>query len=222
MPSCLVLDPVRSAELPLMEPASRLSQLGWRVVASHSLQALSAGLQFDLVLLHVGAELASGQRWMDVLRRCEPMPVLMLMDTPERLDKVLALELGADAVMLAPFDDDEVVARAQALARRLGADAGQPAEASLLRAWLRSAVDAGLWGLSASERLVLRALLDQPGRVMSRAELMSRTGLGAAGRHLNVVDLSVSRLRAKLEGSGIQGQGIRTLRGQGYVWAVAP
>jgi two-component system OmpR family response regulator len=79
-----------------------------------------------------------------------------------------------------------------------------------------------VWGLSASERLVLRALLDQPGRVMSRGELMARTGLSAAGRHLNVVDLSVSRLRAKLQGSGIQGQGIRTLRGQGYVWAVEP
>jgi len=174
------------------------------------------------VLLHVGAELAAGQRWMDVLRRCAPMPVLMLMDSADRFDKVLALELGADAVMLAPFDDDEVVARAQALARRLGADPAMPAEASLLRAWLRSAVDAGVWGLSASERLVLRALLDQPGRVMSRGELMARTGLSAAGRHLNVVDLSVSRLRAKLQGSGIQGQGIRTLRGQGYVWAVEP
>jgi DNA-binding response OmpR family regulator len=97
-----------------------------------------------------------------------------------------------------------------------------PAEPGLLRDWLRSAVDAGVWGLSASERMVLRVLLDQPGRVMSRAELMARTGLGAAGRHLNVVDLSVSRLRAKLEGCGVQGQGIRTLRGQGYVWAMEP
>ncbi len=218
-PDVLLLDLSADGNPALPDAAARLGRLGWRAVGSRNLHALAAGLCFDLVVLHGAQDWVAGRHWAATLRCCAPMPVLALLPSPDPMDKVRLLELGADAVMHLPCDTGELVARVQALSRRAGSDQALPTESSLLRAWLMSAEGAGAWGLSASERLVLHALLDQPGRVMSRAELLGRTGLGRAGRHLNVVDLAVSRLRLKLASGGVQGQGIQTMRGQGYVWA---
>lgn len=212
------------------DACERLRRLGWSVLRSCSPQAMAAGLRFDVVIVHAPRAAMQGGAWQRALAACGDVPALVLMEPPDPLERVIALELGAAVVLLAPHDAAEVVARVQALVRRApgasGASgptgpSGPPREAALLRDWLRQALEAGQWGLSASERLVLRALLDQPGRVMSRGELLQRTGLAQLGHQPNAVDLAVSRLRRKLPQWGLQAQGIQTLRGQGYVWAQA-
>ncbi len=199
----------------------RLQRLGWPVLRSRSPQAMAVGLRFHVVVVHAPRQAMQGGAWQRALAACGDVPALVLMDPPDPLERVIALELGAAAVVLAPHDAAEVVARVQALVRRAPGASAPPREAALLRDWLRQALEAGQWGLSASERLVLRALLDQPGRVMSRGDLLQRTGLAQLGHQPNVVDLAVSRLRRKLPQWGLQAQGIQTLRGQGYVWAQA-
>lgn len=203
------------------DTCGRLERLGWQVLQSASPQAMAAGLRFDVVIVHAPRAAMRGAAWQRALAACGDVPSLVLMDPPDALERVIALELGAAVVSLAPHDASEVVARVQTLVRRAPGLAGQPRESVLLRDWLRQALEAGQWGLSASERLVLRTLLDHPGRVMSRGELLQRTGLAQLGHQPNVVDLAVSRLRRKLPQWGLQTQGIQTLRGQGYVWAQA-
>ena len=219
MPCALLLDLGDTPDT-LNDVHERLSHLGWAVLRATGVDALSAGLRFDLVLLHLPRPVMRSAYWQTVLHACGTTPALLLMDPPDPMERLISLELGAAAAMLAPFDMSEVVAQAQAVWRRTPSAEHVPSEAALMRDWLRQAIEAGQWGLSACERLVLRALLDHPGRVMSRGELLHCTGLGHLGRQPNVVDLAVSRLRRKLPNVGVQAQGIRTLRGRGYVWAV--
>ena len=218
MPCCLLLDPLGAAD-DLIDPIEHLHQLGWHVLRASTPQALHAGLQFDCAWLYLPREAMMGTRWQTWLHALQTLPTLVMMDPPDPLERILALEMGADAVMLAPHLPSEAVARVQGLVRRSQTRLGAPQEADLLRDWLRSSVDSGQFSLSASERLVFKALLEEPDRVMSRAELLHRTGLGAQGRQPNVVDLAVSRLRQKLQGQGTWVDAIRTMRGRGYVWA---
>jgi two-component system, OmpR family, response regulator QseB len=171
---------------------------------------------YDLVLLDLGLP---GRGGLDVLREARrnrsPVPVLVLTARDAVADRVAGLDAGADDYLVKPFDLDELLARVRALVRRSRGRAEPVLEHGALRldpAAHEVTLDGAPVALSAREFALLEALLEHPGRPMSRARLEERLYGWSEGVESNAVEVHVHALRRKLGARWIQ-----TLRGVGYV-----
>ena len=138
--------------------------------------------------------------------------------------------MGADDYLPKPFNPRELLARIRAVLRRSGAEpADPPPQGSALRefeGWsldlakreLR-APDRTLVPLTAGEFDLLAAIVERPGRVLSRDQLLDLTRGRDASPYDRSVDVQISRLRRKLEADPKDPQMIKTVRGGGYVLA---
>lgn len=176
---------------------------------------------FDLVVLDLMLPGISGQ---DVCRKMRARqdftPILMLTALDAVDERVEGLRLGADDYLPKPFDFDELVARIEALGRRargFRTAARNPVlSCGALRFDTQSLVV--LAGelhveLTAKEREILKLLLLNPGRVISRERILNAVWSAQEDPLTNIVDVYIGRLRKKL---GDCGALIRTVRGSGY------
>jgi two-component system response regulator QseB len=196
-----------------------LRQKGWAVdwvrdgeLADEALR----GEPYDVVLLDLGLP---GRGGLEVLRamrrRGSSVPVLILTAQDAVSDRVTGLDAGADDYLVKPFDLDEVAARVRALHRRSGGRAGPRLELGALSmdpAAHEVTLDGVPVPLSAREFALLQALLERPGRPLSRAQLEERLYGWGEEVESNAVEVHVHALRKKLGAHWI-----RTLRGVGYV-----
>jgi two-component system OmpR family response regulator len=176
----------------------------------------------DLVVLDVMLPDMDGFTVTRKLReRGREMPVVFLTARDETADKVTGLTVGGDDYVTKPFSLEEVVARLRALMRRSGAH--QTATASLLvvgdlrldedsHEVIRDGVDISL---TATEFELLRFLMRNPRRVLSKAQILDRVWNYDFGGQANVVELYISYLRKKID-AGREPM-IHTMRGAGYV-----
>ncbi|MGB9671381.1 MAG: response regulator transcription factor [Halothiobacillaceae bacterium] len=148
-------------------------------------------------------------------------PILMLTARVEDHDKIVGLELGADDYVTKPFNPREVVARVRALLRRVQ---GEPATPRLLQAGAVTidldAHQAHVAGrpipLTPSEFGLLQVLAEQPGRALSRSQLIEK-GLGYDYEGLErTVDSHIKNLRRKIEEAGAAPDLVETVFGVGY------
>jgi two-component system phosphate regulon response regulator PhoB len=152
--------------------------------------------------------------------------ILMLTARGDEADRVLGLEVGADDYVVKPFSVREVVLRVRALCRRAGerraargsADAGRRltwGDLSIdpVRHRVYGAGGDAEIGLRPLEYKLISLLLEHPGRVYSRAELLQEVWGITAEINTRTVDTHVRRLREKL---GAQGEVIETVHGFGY------
>lgn len=196
------------------------------LLGGEALQRLQDG-DIDLVVLDVGLPDLGG---FEVCRRLRALPgaaaqvpVIFLTARNDELDRVLGLELGADDYMAKPFSPRELVARVRARLRR-AAPAQVPGETgwkahgafSIDREGRRIRYQDHALDLTRYEYAVLEALLQRPGAILSRAQLMDRGWDSAADSADRTVDTHVKTLRAKLRAAGASGEPIRTHRGLGY------
>jgi len=176
----------------------------------------------DLVLLDVGLPDLSGFDVCRELRGFSAVPVVFLTARNEEIDRVLGLELGADDYMAKPFSPRELVARVRARLRRhpaaAGAEAGwrQHGDFAIDREGRRIRYRDQLLPLTRYEYSLLAALLQRPGAILSRAQLMDRGWDSDADSADRTIDTHVKTLRAKLRAAGADGDPIRTHRGLGY------
>ncbi|MEP7090102.1 MAG: response regulator transcription factor [Nocardioidaceae bacterium] len=169
------------------------------------------------VVLDVGLPGIDGVEVCATLRdRGDWTPVLFVTARDDEVDRVLGLEIGADDYLTKPFSPRELVARVKAILRR---SAGPRARAVLTTGTVRLdlgsrvvSVDGTPVPLTTTEFNLLHALLLDPGRVQTRAELLSRAWGQADYGTSRTVDVHVAQLRAKL-GAGCT---IETVRGVGY------
>jgi two-component system catabolic regulation response regulator CreB len=177
----------------------------------------------DVVVLDVGLPDASGFDVCRELRGFSDVPVIFLTARNDEIDRVLGLELGADDYVTKPFSPRELVARVRARLRRAGAAPRPEAGAWLERGAF--AVDRDghrirfrdqALDLTRYEYALLDALLQRPGAILSRAQLMDRGWDSDADSADRTVDTHVKTLRAKLRAAGADPDPIRTHRGLGY------
>ena len=180
----------------------------------------------DLVLLDVMLPEMNGFDVCAALRDGgSTAPIIMLTAREEESDKVFGLEAGADDYITKPFSMRELLARVKANIRRRSLDAGTrgPAEKLLRRGELT--VDLGAMSVTKAGRPVdvtqkefdlLACLLAEPGRVYSREELMAKVWNYDYFGDMRTVDVTVRRLREKIEDDPGDPRYIRTKRGVGY------
>ena len=222
----VVDDEVNIAELITMA----LRYEGWEVSTAHTgTKAVAAAkeLRPDAVVLDMMLPDFDG---IEVLRRMRAVdasvPVLFLTARDAVEDRVAGLTAGGDDYVTKPFSLEEVVARLRALMRRSGAQ--QQATTSVLTVGdltldedSHEVVRAGTEiSLTATEFELLRFLMRNPRRVLSKAQILDRVWNYDFGGQANVVELYISYLRKKVD-VGHQPM-IHTMRGAGYVLKPAP
>ncbi len=176
----------------------------------------------DLVILDVGLPDASGFDVCRALRAASDVPVIFLTARESEIDRVLGLELGADDYVVKPFSPRELVARVRAQLRRRSPPAQTPWAVTgafeIDREGRRTRYRGQRLDLTRYEYGLLEALLERPGAVLSRAQLMDRVWSGALESGDRTVDTHVKTLRAKLRAVGGEPAeaAVRTHRGIGY------
>lgn len=181
----------------------------------------------DLVLLDAMLPGEDGFSICRRLRSSSTIPILMLTARSDDIDRIVGLELGADDYVTKPFNSRELLARIKGLLRRAnGASEVQPKTASLSFAgWTINLAQRQLTdpdgveiSMTTAEFDILWALCCNPGRVMTRDELLALTHAGAAGPVQRSVDVHVSRVRQKVEPNPKDPTFIKTVRLGGYLF----
>lgn len=201
----------------LTESAFAVSQAS-SVAEANSLLVKTA---FDLVIVDDGG---APDLWRTMTGH-GVAPILLLAESAGVIERILALELGADAVMTKPVHHRELVSTAKALIRRTRRVLESSTRASDGRAtWALDAETRRFTGpggkaasLSPNELALLRLFLDRPGAPVSAERAAGAVGENSAAARVNF-RVTLARLRRRLEQAGYPADAIRTVRGVGYVF----
>jgi two-component system response regulator BaeR len=177
--------------------------------------AAVAELRPDLLLLDVMLPGNDGMQILRELRVYSALPVIMLTARVEEIDRLLGLELGADDYVCKPFSPREVVARVRALLRRT--EGGVTANPFTIDADTQRILYHGApLPLTVSEYKLLRVLIEHPGRVYSRDQLLDAMHADFRDISDRTVDSHVRNVRRKLEDFAPGVQYIHSVYGAGY------
>ncbi len=176
----------------------------------------------DLILLDV---MLPGMDGFDVCRRVREksrVPILMLTARDEELDKVLGLEMGADDYITKPFGVRELMARVKAHLRRTTGDEEKSGEVirfgeyCILCDRYEVTKDGQEVDLTLREFELLKFLASQPGRIFTRENLLEQVWGYEYFGEVRTVDVTIRRLREKIEENPAEPRYIVTKRGVGY------
>ncbi|HUL10371.1 MAG TPA: response regulator [Candidatus Acidoferrum sp.] len=182
----------------------------------------------DLVVLDL---MLPGEDGLSICRRLRArgnVPILILTAKTDETERIVGLELGADDYVGKPFNPRELLARIRAILRRAGGAPAEPPRRRLafgsfvadLDARYLEAGDGVRVPLTSAEFDLLACLIDRPRRVLSRDQLLDWTRGRTADPLDRTIDVTVSRLRRKLEAvDPSAGDLITTVRNGGYLFA---
>ena len=179
---------------------------------------------FDLAVLDVGLPDIGGFALCRELRRIgaahgQDLPVIFLTAHDAEAERILGLEIGADDYVTKPFSPRELVARVRVVLRRGHGSGAVPASTHGFEHDIdghRIRYRGRLLDLTRYEYGLLAALLQRPGAVLSRSQLMDRVWGDALESGDRTIDTHVKTLRAKLRAVAPELDPIRTHRGLGY------
>lgn len=199
-----------------------LKREGFRVIAAHDgAQALEL---FDrhrpgFIILDLMLPRIDGISVCQRIRETSRVPILMLSAKVEEMDKVVGLQAGADDYVSKPFSPQELVARVRTILRRTGRPVARLTSGSLMIDVDRHEVfvDGREVQLTAIEFKLLRSLMESPGHVFTRDQLLATFhALDDTAVVDRAVDVHVGRLREKLGDDPARPRFIQTVRGFGY------
>ena len=176
----------------------------------------------DIVLLDLMLPGLPGTEVCRQIRQTSSVPIIMVSAKDTEVDKVVGLELGADDYVTKPYSPRELVARIRAVLRRGAVD--EVDDASALEAGhVRMDVDRHLVTvdgvivkLPLKEFELLEYFLRNPGRVLTRGQLIDRVWGADYVGDTKTLDVHVKRLRAKIEPDPANPISLTTVRGLGY------
>ncbi len=177
-----------------------------------------------LAILDVGLPDMSGFEVCRQARTFTDIPILFLTARAEEIDRIVGLEIGADDYVTKPFSPREVVARVRVILRRR-----TPVNGATPAAWFEVDADSArirfcgvALDLTRYEYLLLKLLLEHPGRINSREVLMDAVWRDALDTSDRTVDTHIKTVRAKLKAVREDIDPIVTHRGMGYSIANGP
>ncbi len=196
--------------------------------ASAARKALSAA-DVDLVVLDIMMPGEDGLSLTRFLSESSDIPVILLTAMGEETDRIVGLEIGADDYLAKPFNPRELLARIKAVLRRSQAPTGRQKRVQGRLAFDRWLLDLSrreltddkgvLVPLSSGEFRLLTVLVERPGMVLTRDQLLDLTRGRSAQPFDRSIDNQISRLRKKIERDPRSPELIKTAWGDGYSFA---
>jgi two-component system, OmpR family, response regulator RpaB len=211
---------------------TRLSMIGYDVVtAGDGEEALETfrKAEPDLVVLDVMMPKLDGYGVCQELRKESDVPIIMLTALGDVADRITGLELGADDYVVKPFSPKELEARIRSVLRRVDKTGGSGIPSSGVIHVANIRIDTNKRQvykgderirLTGMEFSLLELLVSRSGEAFSRSEILQEVWGYTPERHVDtrVVDVHISRLRAKLEDDPSNPELILTARGTGYLF----
>ena len=191
----------------------------WTATASDGMEAVAefSGGEFDLVLLDVMLPRLNGFKVLEFIRRESAVPVIMLTALDDERSQLKGYDLKVDEYVTKPFSAQVLVRKVEAVLRRTGAAASGKQEPLVYGALRLDLAGYRAWEggreleLTQKEFELLRELLENRGRVLTRGQLLDAVwGMDYFGEE-RIVDTHIKNLRKKLREEYIQ-----TIRGVGY------
>jgi two-component system OmpR family response regulator len=188
---------------------------------------LRHGGRVDLIILDIMLPGENGISICQRLRASSNLPIIMLTALDEDIDRILALELGADDYVTKPFNSRELMARVRTILRRAQSGGNDGGESKIFRfcGWRLSATERQLFNpdgarvtTTSAEFDLLVAFCQNPGRILSRDQLLELTHNGLAGPVERTIDVHISRIRQKIEPNVREPVLIKTVRLGGYLF----
>ncbi len=213
-----------------------LEKQGYETIsAEDGEEAVDKALKYnpDLILLDVMLPKMDGFDVCRAIRKKSEIPIIMLTARDGEVDKVLGLELGADDYMTKPFSERELLARIKAnLRRRKSASdenrANVPEKQDSIMRIGNIEIDTMRYEVKKNGKFVeltlrefelLKFLAEAPGRIFSREILLEKVWGYEYYGDVRTVDVTISRLREKIENNPSEHKIIMTKRGVGYYFA---
>ena len=175
----------------------------------------------QLVLMDIGLPFYNGYHWCQEIRRISKVPIIFISSAADNMNIVMAVNMGADDFVVKPFSLEVLTAKVQAVLRRTYDFGASPeilehggAVLDLDAAALN--VNGERVDLTKNEYRILRTLMENKGRVVSRELLMNRLWETDCYVDDNTLTVNVTRLRRKLSGAGLS-DFIVTKKGIGYL-----
>ncbi|MDF2015169.1 response regulator transcription factor [Priestia megaterium] len=176
----------------------------------------------ELVILDVNLPVYDGFYWCQQIRTVSKTPIIFLSSREHPMDIVMAMNVGADDYIQKPFNLDVLVAKVQALLRRTYSYGDTISD---VIDWNGAVLDLKKGSLhyndqeihlTKNEFFILRLLLEERGKIVSREELMRRLWEDEKFVSDNTLSVNITRIRTKLEDIGLNDK-IVTKKGQGYL-----
>ncbi|MED3914972.1 response regulator transcription factor [Priestia megaterium] len=176
----------------------------------------------ELVILDVNLPVYDGFYWCQQIRTVSKTPIVFLSSREHPMDIVMAMNVGADDYIQKPFNLDVLVAKVQALLRRTYSYGDTISD---VIEWNGAVLDLKKGSLhyndqeihlTKNEFFILRLLLEERGKIVSREELMRRLWEDEKFVSDNTLSVNITRIRTKLEEIGLNDK-IVTKKGQGYL-----
>jgi two-component system, OmpR family, bacitracin resistance response regulator BceR len=176
----------------------------------------------ELVILDVNLPVYDGFYWCQQIRTVSKAPIVFLSSREHPMDIVMAMNVGADDYIQKPFNLDVLVAKVQALLRRTYSYGDTISD---VIEWNGAVLDLKKGSLhykdqeihlTKNEFFILRLLLEERGKIVSREELMRRLWEDEKFVSDNTLSVNITRIRTKLEDIGLNDK-IVTKKGQGYL-----
>ena len=174
-----------------------------------------------LVLLDIALPFFNGYHWCSEIRKVSKVPVIFISSASDKMNIVMAMNMGADDFIAKPFDQSVLIAKIQAMLRRTY-DFAAAVPVLEHRGALLNTGDGTLsyrgerLDLTKNEYRILSVLMENKGRVVSRERLMERLWESDSFVDENTLTVNVNRLRKKLDAAGLNGF-ITTKFGVGYI-----
>ncbi len=183
--------------------------------------ALSRSLIPDLIILDLMLPRLDGVELCRILRRESDVPIIMLTAREAPAERIIGLDGGADDYIVKPFDPEEVIARAEAVLRRVKGRVQRVLTRGniTLNETARSVtVNGEPVGLSQAQIALLSTLMRHPNQILNRDQLISLTFNREFHGYDRAIDNQIARIRKRISRDGIHP--IQTVYGAGYKFVV--
>lgn len=179
--------------------------------------------EFDphIVLLDIALPFFNGYHWCSEIRKVSKVPIIFISSASDNMNMVMAMTMGADDFIAKPFDQSVLMAKLQAMIRRTYDFAPAVPVLEHRGALLNTGDNTLTYGeekisLSKNEYKILRILMENKGRIVSREKLMEHLWETDSFVDENTLSVNVNRLRKRLEAAGLENF-ITTKFGVGYL-----
>ena len=176
----------------------------------------------QLVLMDIGLPFYNGYYWCGEIRKISKVPIIFLSSAADNMNIVMAMNMGGDDFITKPYDLNVVTAKIQAVLRRTYSYSEHPGNLCEYRGGILNVNDQTFTyegkkaELTKNEFRILQILMENTGKVVSRDKIMEKLWEDESFIDDNTLTVNVTRLRKKLEETGIQDY-IKTKKGAGYL-----